>query len=163
MDNQSTNKTANSYNWYDDNSTSRAERTSMVEDARNTDWTAAETKAAKKSMNKLLWGTVAGGVLGATAVILADKATREDVFRGTSKAKDKTMEFMSSTLANPNAMVTKIEEASNRVAEMAEETKENMQNATASSHMDETNAADSSTTTTIDYMNDNITTDRYTN
>lgn len=157
MDNKSTNTNANSYNWYEDNSVNRTERTSMVEDARNTDWATAESRAAKKSMNKLLWGTVAGGVLGATAVILADKATREDVFRGTAKAKDKTMEFMSSTMSNPNALVEKIEEASNRVSEMAEDTQKNMKNATSST----TEPTDS--TTTINYMNDNISSDRYTN
>jgi gas vesicle protein len=87
----------------------------MAEDARSTDWTQAEKRTVKKSMNKLIWGTVAGGVLGATAIILADKTTREDVFRSTAKAKDKTIEFMSS----------------NRVMEIVEDAKESMRNATS--------------------------------
>lgn len=159
MSNNTNNISANSYNWYEDASVGRAERTNMVEDARSTDWAQAEKRAAKKSMNKLIWGTVAGGVLGATAVILADKATREDVFRSTAKAKDKTMELMSSTLSKPNELVDRIEDASNRVAEMAEDAKENMRNATSETSRE----SEMPSTTTINYMNDNITSDRYRN
>ncbi|MEZ2659856.1 YtxH domain-containing protein [Aneurinibacillus aneurinilyticus] len=115
MSNNTSNTSANSYNRCEDASVERVERTGMAEDARSTDWAQAEKRTVKKSMNKLIWGTVAGGVLGATAIILADKTTREDVFRSTAKAKDKTIEFMSS----------------NRVMEIVEDAKESMRNATS--------------------------------
>ncbi|WP_047153606.1 YtxH domain-containing protein [Aneurinibacillus tyrosinisolvens] len=116
---------ANSYDWSGDSTYS----TSTVQDASNTNWDNAERMRSKKSISKLLWGSVAGGLLGATAVLIADRATREDVWKGTVKVKDKTVSLVSSAVSDPNSFVDQVEETSTHVSQIMAEAADNMKNA----------------------------------
>jgi gas vesicle protein len=102
----------NSFEWKNENSP-----INQASEVQNTDWATAEKNAGKKSISKLLWGTVGGAVLGATAVILADKSTRSDLFRGTTSVKDKTIEFVSTTAKDPNGVVSQMKDTMNDVME----------------------------------------------
>ncbi|WCK55818.1 YtxH domain-containing protein [Aneurinibacillus sp. Ricciae_BoGa-3] len=129
---------ANSFEWK--NETTPVNQASEV---RNTDWATAERNAGKKSISKLLWGTVGGAVLGATAVILADKSTRSDLLRGTASVKDKTVEFVSTTSKDSNGVVSKMKDTVTDVMQTTSHVVDEMKNSGSSSEISSNNPTNS--------------------